>query len=189
MLFALTAIELAGTSKIFAQTKRYDEGAITPVRVGSVILNLGAGIGANYKEDYYYSPFGMKASLEFGLWKAGPGVITIGPEIGASFSNDNYYGQYDSYRSRTVVMAARSAWHYGWKVRGLDTYGGLSLGVGIHHYDYYNSDNVYYSHNEAIPAPGAFVGASYFVTRQFGFNAEAGFDITNFQAGVVFKLK
>ena len=43
--------------------------------------------------------------------------------------------------------------------------------------------------NDADPVVGVFVGASYFVTPTFGFNAEAGNDITAFQAGIVFKLK
>ncbi|MBS1946170.1 MAG: hypothetical protein JST47_00240 [Bacteroidetes bacterium] len=188
-LLAALTILLVFNTKIFAQKKQFNEGTTTPVRVGSVTLNLGAGIGANYREDDYYSPFGLKAALEFGLWQAGPGVITLGPELGASFASDGYYHNYNSYHSRTLIMAARSAWHYGWKVRGLDTYGGLSLGFGIHHYDYYDGDSRHNSYNEVIPVLGAFVGASYFVSPKFGFNAEAGYDITNFQLGVIFKLK
>ncbi|HTD39932.1 MAG TPA: hypothetical protein VK671_04870, partial [Mucilaginibacter sp.] len=82
--------------------------------------------------------------------------------------------------------AARAAWHYGWLVRGLDTYGGVSAGLGFHHYEYDNPN--FYSHDSVISVPGIFVGASYFVTPTFGFNAEAGRDITNVQIGVVFKL-
>ncbi|HVM89096.1 MAG TPA: hypothetical protein VMT76_12980 [Puia sp.] len=189
LLFVFGTIEFAKPSEIFAQKKSYSEAGINPVRIGSIILNAGAGVGANYREDYYYSPFGLKASLELGLWHTGPGVITLGPELGVSFSSDNYYGNYNSYHSRTVIMAARSAWHYGWKVKGLDTYGGLSLGVGVHHYDYHNGSDTYYSYNDAIPVLGAYIGASYFTTPTFGLNAEAGYDITNFQLGVVFKLK
>jgi hypothetical protein len=42
--------------------------------------------------------------------------------------------------------------------------------------------------NTVIPIFGAFVGASYFVTPFFGFNAELGYDITDVQAGIIFKL-
>jgi hypothetical protein len=59
--------------------------------------------------------------------------------------------------------------------------------LGFHHYDYKNDIN--YNYNEVIPVFGVFAGASYFVTPMFGFNAEAGYDITNFQLGVIFKLK
>ena len=176
----LICISITGTTFLFSQTGK---GPVTPVRLGSVILNVGAGAGADYKNHYYNTAFGTKAALEFGLWQAGPGVITLGPELGASFSNGGYYS---GYRSNIFVIAARSAWHYGWKVRGLDTYGGLSAGVGFHHYGVKNNnENV----SDVIPVAGGFVGASYFISPKFGFNAEAGFDITQFQLGVVFKLK
>ena len=173
---------IAGSS--YGQSRRGGSGPVTPVRVGSVTFNLGVGAGGQYKRAYN-SNFGTKAALEFGLWQAGPGVITLGGEIGASFSNKGN-GPYDDYKSRTVIAAVRSAWHYGWKVRGLDTYGGLSTGLGFHHYTYKNFDG---DENEVFPVVGAFLGASYFVSPQFGFNAEVGDDITNFQVGVVFKIK
>jgi len=164
--------------------KHRGTGPVTPVRVGSTILNLGLGAGAEYKGDNYRSAFGTKIAAEWGLWQAGPGVVTLGPELGASFSSKGYR---DSYRTRTVIAAIRSAWHYGWKVPGLDTYGGISAGIGFHHYEY--KDNGSYDSDEVIPVPGIFAGASYFVTPAFGFNMEAGYDITNLQIGIVFKLK
>ncbi len=159
-------------------------GPVGPMRVGAVTLNLGLGIGADYKGDYYNSPFGVKGAVEWGLWHAGPGTITLGGEMGSSFSNGGYY---DGYRNSTFVVAIRSAWHYGWKVRGLDTYAGLSAGLGFHHYYYKNNRD--YSDNQVIPAPGIFIGASYFVAPRFGFNIEMGHDITAFQGGVIFKLR
>ncbi len=171
---------------VHAQARRTsrNEGPASPVRVGSTILNLGIGVGADYNGDYYRSAFGTKIAAEWGLWQAGPGVITLGPELGGSFSRSGYY---DDYRTRTIVAAIRSAWHYGWKVRGLDTYGGISAGVGFHHWQYKNNQD--YSNNKVLAVPGIFIGASYFVTPTFGFNAEAGYDITNFQVGIVFKLR
>ncbi len=162
-------------------------GRTSPMQIGSVFLNLGIGVGADYKNSYG-TGFGFKASAEFGLWQAGPGVITLGPEIGSSFSSGyNGSNTYENYKSSTFIIAGRSAWHYGWGVPSLDTYGGFSLGLGFNHYSYYHeNDN---SFNQVIPVFGAFVGASYFVTPTFGFNAEAGYDITNFQVGVVFKLQ
>ncbi len=180
---ACFVLAVTGTN---AQSRKSNNvsGQTTPVKVGSVTLNLGAGVGSEYKGDYYHSPFGIKAAIEWGLWHAGPGAITLGAEVGTTFSNGGYY---DDYRSATTIIAIRSAWHYGWKVRGLDTYGGFSAGPGFHHTEYKNTNK--YDHNEVIPVFGAFIGASYFVTPGFGFNAEAGYDITNFQAGVIFKFK
>ncbi|MDP4147971.1 MAG: hypothetical protein Q8927_10170 [Bacteroidota bacterium] len=158
-------------------------GPTNPVKLGSLTFNAGIGAGAYYEGDYYNSPFGFKAAIERGMWEAGPGVVTLGGEIGGSFSNGGYYS---NYHSNTVVVAVRAAFHCGWDVPGLDTYGGVSAGLGFHHYSYNN--NTDYSHSSVIPVPGIFVGASYFVTPTFGFNAEAGHDITEIQVGIVLKL-
>jgi hypothetical protein len=161
-------------------------GVVTPMEVGSIFLNLGVGVGADYKGESYGTPFGFKASAEYGLWDAGPGVITLGPEIGGTFSSGTNSGF--TTKSNTFVTAGRAAWHYGWQVPNLDTYGGFSAGLGFHSYTY-DDGNYNTSNNTVIPAFGAFAGASYFITPTFGFNAEFGFDITNFQVGVVFKLQ
>jgi hypothetical protein len=165
-------------------------GPVTPVRVGTMLFNAGIGAGSGYEGDYYNPAFGIKGAVEWGLWQAGPGVITLGGEAGGSFSNGGYNsnGTNDNhYRSSTIIIAARAAWHFGWQVPGLDTYGGFSAGLGFHHFEY--DQPAAFSHNTVIPVPGIFVGASYFVTPTFGFNAEAGHDITDIQIGVVFKIK
>jgi hypothetical protein len=184
-LLAMISIFLLTQQSAFSQTKSGTMSSSTsPMQVGSVFVNLGIGVGADYKGETYGTAFGFKASAEFGLWEAGPGVITLGPEIGGSFSSGAYGVYSGNYNSNTFVIAGRAAWHYGWNVPNLDTYGGFSAGIGFHHYsDYYNNGA-----NSVIPAFGGFVGGSYFIKPTFGFNVEAGFDITMFQVGVVFKL-
>jgi hypothetical protein len=189
--FILIVSCIASVSFCYGQYRNNNIAAqspVTPVKVGSVIINVGAGIGTEYNNDYYNSPFGTKLAIEWGLWQAGPGVITLGGEVGASYTHGGYY---TDYRAQTTVVASRAAWHYGWKVRGLDTYGGFSMGAGFNHYQYnnVNNDGRDYSGNNSIFVVGGFVGASYFVTPRFGFNAEAGHDITDFQVGVIFKVK
>lgn len=161
-----------------------DRGTVSPVQKGSITFNAGIGSGTEYKSDYYNSALGTKGALEFGLWQAGPGVITLGVQAGVSFSNGGYY---DNYKTSTLIVGGRSAWHHGWNVRNLDTYAGLSAGVGFHRYEYNRNGNV--KQNEVIPVFGGFVGASYFVTPSFGFNIEAGYDITQIQGGIIIKLK
>ena len=177
----LLAVSVAGNAQSTMK------GPVSPVEVGTAIVNLGIGVGANYRNDDGHA-FGTKLSAEFGIWQAGPGVITLGGEVGASLTSDNHLYHY---RSRTIVVAGRAAWHYGWGLPGLDTYGGFSFGPGFHHYRYLGGVNndTEFSDNETIPVFGAFVGASYFVSPTFGFTAEAGYDITNFQVGIVLKLK
>ena len=179
------------TSVSYAQYRSNNsslQNPVTPVKVGSIVLNLGVGVGSEYKDDYYNSPFGTKLAVEVGVWQAGPGVITLGGELGGSFTRGGYYSDY---KAQTIVVASRAAWHYGWNIRGLDTYGGVSFGAGFHHYEYdnVNNDNKAYSGNDAFPVVGGFVGASYFVSPRFGFNAEAGHDITDFQVGIIFKVR
>jgi hypothetical protein len=188
LTLVLLAMAIANLS--MAQMHGGGHGPVTPVKVGSMILNMGIGIGGNYRGYSYGTAFGAKVAAEWGLWQAGPGVITLGPEIGGSFSKGGYnYNNSNNYKSSTFIIAGRAAWHYGWEVPGLDTYGGFSAGIGFLHYGYNYNANVSYSHNEVIPVFGGFVGASYFITPTFGFNAEAGYDITNFQVGIVLKLQ
>jgi hypothetical protein len=160
---------------------------LNPVNVGSVIVNGGIGAGSDYENDYYNSRFGLKAAIEWGLVHLGPGVITLGGEVGGSFSTGGYIN-YDNYRANTILFGARAAWHYGWGVPGLDTYGGISGDLGVHHYQYDDAPgNI--SHYSAVAVPGIFVGASYFITQFFGFNAEVGHDITDFQIGIIIKTR
>ncbi|MBS1742887.1 MAG: hypothetical protein JST81_07585 [Bacteroidetes bacterium] len=169
----------------FAQTSK---NLVTPFKPGSITFNPGIGIGTDYKNNYAgRSAIGTKAALEFGIWKAGPGVVSLGPEAGISISSKANVNRRNDYRAHTFVLAARSAWHYGWRVPGLDTYAGVSAGIGFHHYDY--TDDRKYDYNETIPVAGGFVGVSYFFTPVFGVNAEAGFDITAIQGGIIFKLR
>jgi hypothetical protein len=142
------------------------------------------GIGNEYNSNYYNSALGTKAVIEAGLWQAGPGVITLGGEVGGSFSSG---GTLDNYKASTVIVAGRSAWHHGWNVRGLDTYAGLSAGIGFNQYKYNKNGTV--KQSETIPVFGGFVGASYFITPSFGINLEAGYDITQIQGGIILKLK
>ena len=177
----LFTASLTYTGIVAAQSNK---GTISPVQKGTVLVNAGVGLGNEYSNNYYNTAYGTKAAIEVGMWQAGPGVITLGVEAGASFSNG---GIYDNYKTNTVVVAGRSAWHYGWKVRNLDTYAGLSAGAGFQNYTYYKNENI--SQSEVVPVFGGFIGASYFITPSFGFNVEAGADITRIQAGIVLKLK
>lgn len=174
-------ITLSATSS--AQSNK---GDVNPFQKGTVTFSAGVGIGNEYNSNYYNSAYGTKAVIEVGLWQAGPGVISLGGQAGGTFSNGGR-PHFDDYRARTFVVAGRSAWHHGWNVRGLDTYAGLSAGAGFNRFTY--NKNGIIKQNEVVPVFGGFVGASYFVTPSFGFNVEAGYDITQIQGGIIFKLR
>lgn len=169
---------------LFAFSNAKAQAPFAPVTKGSVTFSAGVGVGNEYNSNYYNSAFGTKAVIEGGIWQAGPGVVTLGGEVGGTFSSG---GTLDNYKARTFIIAFRSAWHYGWKVKGLDTYAGLSTGVGFNQFRYNKNGTI--KQNETIPVFGGFVGASYFVTPTFGFNIEAGYDITQVQGGIILKIK
>jgi len=160
--------------------------------VGSATVNIGVGVGRSsfgsygiYSSGYYGygTGFGTKAAIERGMWQLGPGVLSLGFEAGAAFSNAS-----KSYKSNIIIVAARSAYHFGWNVPNLDTYGGVSLGPGFRSRDYDNSPTDKRTNHDVVIAPGFFVGGSYFFSPKIGVNVEAGYDITVIQGGIVFKL-
>jgi hypothetical protein len=185
IILGIITLSLLFRQQSFAQNKKniITNGESNPMQIGSLFVNMGIGFGAGYKYGTYGTPFGFKVAAEYGMWQAGPGVITIGPELGGTFSSKNNNGY--SYTNNTFVVAGRAAWHYGWNVPNLDTYGGFSAGIGFNHYAQPNNS----SSNNPFPFFGGFAGASYFMTPSFGFNSEFGYDITNFQVGVVFKIQ
>src|SRR5437763_14094252 len=85
-------IGLSFSQRAFSQSKS-GSGGPAPMEVGSVLLNVGIGVGANYYGTYNYgTAFGLKAADDCGLWQAGPGVTSQGPEIGGRFSSGAYGG-------------------------------------------------------------------------------------------------
>ena len=158
-------------------------------------LNFGFGPGIKYYSGYT-TGFGPALSLSFekGMWQLGPGVLTLGAELGFSYFSSSYkYNDFIgySYSWISLVTAARAAYHYGWKVRGLDTYGGLATGLRflIFHSTYYNGYATDYSPGAVNFFPGIFAGVSYFFNKSLGINAEVGYNNTYLQVGMIFKLR
>lgn len=161
--------------------------------VGSATLSIGAGLGRGsyggygyYGSGYYGygTALGIKVAAERGMWQLGPGVLSLGLEAGASFSSARYNG----YKSNILIVAARSAYHFGWNVPKLDTYGGVSLGPGFRSYNYTDITNDKYTKHDVVVSPGVFVGGTYYFSDNIGVNVEAGYDITQVQGGIIFKL-
>lgn len=155
-----------------------------PILVGSVSINAGAGFGVPYNGSIGV-PFGVKASVDWGVAELGAGAITLGLASGGSFSHGSWEGASES--TSRIFFLARGAWHYGFAVPGLDLYGGLSSGFGFDRFHY--GDPVDNTTGSAHLVAGIFAGASYYLTPGFGFNAEAGDDITILQLGVVAKIR
>jgi len=193
LILGVVAMSAAALISNQAQAQK-GNGSGNTFDVGSTTLNIGIGLGRGsyggygyYGSSYYGygNAFGVKAAIERGMWQLGPGVLSLGAEVGGSFSNAHYSG----YKSNIIIVAVRSAYHFGWNVDKLDTYGGVSLGPGFRSYNYTDQQvsNKYTKH-DVVVSPGIFVGASYFFSPNIGVNVEAGYDITQVQGGIIFKL-
>jgi|SRR5450432_438226 len=187
---ALAAITLV-SNKASAQKGGRDGNTF---QTGTVTVSIGAGLGRNSYGNYGYygsgyygygTAIGAKVAAEAGIWQLGPGVLSLGAEIGGSFSTANY----NSYKSNIIIVAVRSAYHFGWNVDKLDTYAGLSVGPGFRSYNYRDVNDSKYTRHDVVVSPGAFIGATYFFSENIGVNVEAGYDITEIQGGIIFKLK
>ncbi len=175
------------------------DGPIDPMTKGTWFLNFGFGPGVNWQGSYGsgFRP-AIQIATEVGMWQVGPGVITLGGEVGFSFfsykGTDSRYGPGTTYKYNytELTVAARGAYHYGWNVQGLDTYGGVAAGPRFTFFSYdipstYTGD-VINEPSTVVFGGGAFVGASYFFNDWLGVNGEFGFNITFAQVGMVFKV-
>jgi hypothetical protein len=179
---AITAILLSSMMPSMAQVG--PRPPVSPIEVGSIAINAGAGFGVPYNGSIGV-PFGVKAAINWGLANLGNGVLTFGLASGGSFS----HGSSESISETTsrIYILGRGAWHYGWLAPGLDLYGGLSSGFAFDRFHY--GDPLDRTDRSAHLLAGIFGGASYFLTPGFGFNAEAGYDITILQLGIVAKIQ
>jgi hypothetical protein len=172
---------------IFLLNTTFAQGKLDPVRLGTWIVNAGVGPGARYFGNGSGLGTAVKGSFETGMWDLGPGVITLGGEATFSFFS-HHYGEGWNESWANVILGARAAWHYGWNVEGLDTYGGLPAGIGFcaHFLDDHPGSA---GSTPVYPYFGIFFGASYFFNNTFGINGEVGYNSTHANIGLVYKFK
>ena len=167
--------------------KIHAKGPLDPVRLGTWVINAGIGPGAHYFGNGVGFGPALKASFEVGMWDLGPGVVTLGGETAFSFFS-HHYGDGWNESWANFILGGRAAFHYGWDVEGLDTYGGIPLGIGFcAHAGGDHPGNSGFT--PVYPYVGIFFGASYFFTKTIGINGEVGYNATHANIGVVFKLK
>lgn len=156
---------------------------------GSWIIGIGVGPGTHvFGNGYGFGP-GFKVFFENGTWQLGPGVLSLGGDIGFSFFSYHWDYRATRYRESWVnfMFGARGAYHYGWDVKGLDTYAGIPLGIGFSAHTFDNFVG-YRGYSPVFPYLGFFVGSSYFFNEHIGINGELGYNVTYANLGVVFKL-
>ena len=162
-----------------------------PMREGTWMGIFGVGIGNTYGTySGGNSGFGMKISLERGIWEAGPGVIALGGEFGYAHSS-SYLSTYDgryTFGYNNVNIAMRGAWHCGWDLEGLDTYAGIPMGLSFGSLGGSNAPQDHRTGSSVFFYTGIFIGGSYFFTQEFGVNMEFGYSTTLFQVGIVYRF-
>lgn len=181
-LLLIASLSLCFNSGIKAQ----NQAPFEPMSQGTWLLNFGFGPGVPvYGNGISFGP-AAKVAFETGMWELGPGILTLGGEAGFSFFAHKFGSDWRE-TWVNMMIGARSAYHYGWKVRGLDTYGGIPLGIGF----CFNTYDDQPGHKNAFPVYpylGFFVGASYFFNANLGINGEVGYNSTYANIGLVFKL-
>jgi hypothetical protein len=165
-----------------------ENGPVDPAGKGSGILGFGFGPGIPF---YGGSGFGpaMIVHYDHSIWQAGPGTISLGGQIGTSFfwhdytHHDNHY----KYSWTNLGFVFRGAYHYGWKVPGLDTYAGFGAGTLFSMYNDDGYDSGRKSSNVSY-LPTAFLGVSYFFNDRVGLNSEFGYNFAYITIGLNFKI-
>ncbi|MCK9421152.1 MAG: hypothetical protein M0Q38_00985 [Bacteroidales bacterium] len=183
ILFIAACLSIFSAKVVVAQKP----APVDPMSKGSWLVNFGFGPGTPvFGNGTGFGP-AAKVAFETGMWELGPGVLTLGGEAGFSFFAHRFG---EDWRETWVNMmfGARSAYHYGWGVRGLDNYAGIPLGIGFCANTYDDRPG----HGNAFPVYpyfGIFFGASYFFAPNIGVNAEVGYNSTYANIGLVFRVQ
>ena len=162
-MFVLTLLAGLAVSSFAAN------GPTDPGGKGNGILGFGFGPGI----EWHGKGFGpaILFHYDYSIWKAGPGSISLGGQIGTSFFKDWI----------NTGFVFRGAYHYGWKVPGLDTYAGFGMGTRVGFHTKKNDVHV-----DVLPT--GFFGCSYFFNDIVGINSEAGYNFAYISIGLNFRI-
>jgi len=163
-------------------------GPTDPAGAGKGILGFGFGPGIGYNGETGFGP-AILVHYDHSIWEAGPGVISLGGQIGTSFFGEDFSHEGYDYKYSWVNMGFvfRGAYHYGWKVPGLDTYAGFGMGTW---FSLFNEDG-FDSNKKSSQVgflPTAFFGGSYFFNDVIGVNTEFGYNFAFASIGLNFRI-
>lgn len=164
---------------------------------GTIAVNASIGL-SNY--NYGYGSYGIglppiSAAVDVGIVDgliADRASVGVGGYAGLSSYSYKYYDYYKENMTR-MCFGVRGTFHFQLTEK-LDTYAGLMLGLYTYSYKYsYNPAYDYYSgyntrNNHSDLAFSSFIGARWYMSKNFGFNAEIGYGFTYLSAGLTFKL-
>ena len=149
---------------------------------GTNVINAGIGLGGLYWAGASGVPLSFYASYDRGVTeKLGIGYIGVGGELG--YSSARYAGDFTA---TGVLLRARASYHFslgGDIGEKLDPFAGVSLGYVVTSYS-----SGYGGSKASALAAGAFAGAHYYFTQNFGAFAELSSSFTLFNTGLTFKF-
>ena len=182
ILFCLVVSGILSVSTLGAN------GPKDPGGVGNGAIGFGIGPGLGFYGSTGVGP-AFLVHYDQSLWQAGPGCLSLGGQIGTSFFSNSYDISGTGYKAHWINFGfiGRCAYHYGWKVPGLDTYGGFGAGSRISLY----SDNNDLTDKKGLEIgfqPTAFFGATYYFNDVVGVNAEMGENFAFFSFGLNFRI-
>jgi hypothetical protein len=195
VLVAVLLLACLSAAPLFAADSKFPS-SIAP---GSIIADLGMGfLGSmvlNERGTLFVPPLCL--SVEYALPISIP--LSVGAVIGYT-SNRQTGGSGDAkytYTWPVFSIGAKVAYHFGWQIRGLDTYAAMTIGANIMSAKT-DFDEGYYSTYAIKPSAGdkatlflfgLEIGARFFFNDHFGAFIEEGFNtFTFFRSGLVFKF-
>jgi hypothetical protein len=201
LVVVMTLLCLGGTSAFAADSKFPNSLAagdfVASVGVGSTSLVLGKEGGGMVVPP-------LSLSVEYALPIVIP--LSVGATIGVATSTQSggsRGGGVDGGDTRfthdrsVFSIGAKAAYHFDWKIRGLDTYAALTLGANVMSVETEYNKNYFTDPNTAPSAgddPGFLfgleIGARFFFNENFGVFMEEGFNtFTYLRSGLVYKFK
>lgn len=174
---------------------------------GKNVLYIGAGAGPGFFGSSKYKGSGytynssptIHLGFEHGISEAIPNsIIGLGGSISTWFASQHYTDKrgYGWDKRWTDVTALVKGYYHHKKLVGekWDVYAAVMAGIKHRTYSYTNNDpfynNAYRDESGIYPAGGVAIGGRYYVSKVFGFYAEAGagINIDYVQAGFAFKF-
>jgi hypothetical protein len=165
-----------------------EKGPVDPAGPGNGIIGFDIGPGIHWYDANGFGP-ALMIHYDHSIWQAGPGTISLGGQMGFSYFSDKYIYNDANYYYHWMNMGFvfRGAYHYGWKVQGLDTYAGFGMGTWVSFFD--DTGNLNGKAATSIGfLPTFFFGASYFFNPVVGVNAETGYNFSFFAVGMNFRM-
>jgi hypothetical protein len=159
---------------------------------GDMVGNLGLGFGW-YSYGYGTTSFpAVSLSLEKGIKDiANVGPLSIGGIVGFKHASYNWTSSYD-WSWNDIIIAARGAIHYDlFKVKKLDTYGGVALGVRIQSFTDYVYNGSTYVKGTSSTTHGLlalYIGGRYYFSDKLAGFGELGYGLGYLTLGLSYKF-